>query len=101
MLARIKRWISQGQLPYVPTYDDFNAAMRTAELEALTIQEAILLLSLDHCRNYVICVSEHEPSARVRNRFRSARKRLLHVSLRRFTPEDIDRLRTPTYDSLH
>ena len=99
MMNRIKRWIAQGNERFIPTVSKFWEIKNNPRWSDASKLEKVLLLALDYCREYVVCVSEHEPSRRVTEAFRKSGKKVLHAPLSTFASDDIQILRTPEFSA--
>ena len=77
--SRIRRWLRQGNNALIPRGEEFDKVAVGRSWRRCSASESTLVVALDHCREHVICVSDKQPSERVRSEFRKKHKRLLHV----------------------
>lgn len=96
---RIRRWLDQEGGIFVPPVDSLNGTHGESASVDSSVSDRILMLALDYCREYVICVSAARPSPHLKRAFWKKRKRLYHVPIDWFDKRSLLELRSPVYYS--
>lgn len=87
---RVGRWLGRNRHA-MAARDDVYRAMEDRDART-SMGEQLLLLALQYCKNAVVHVGDRMPSSRIRRRFSTQSRRLIHVSLRTFEKNDVTRL---------